>query len=189
MSTATESLLADFAASQDYRAGFVVAHAKQSIPLQIHDLMEQHGLKQAQLARLADISQSTVSRALDPGYGDLNINTLVRIAAGFDVAFVCGFVPFSRFFEWLDQTMGITRIPKFSDEFPEGQASASRHEDFREALNAAQQEAVRLRAVETAGKGQRSFDFMRDRGRHGDTKAIDVTPSDRGRRKQLADAA
>jgi transcriptional regulator with XRE-family HTH domain len=107
------------ARSKEYRAEFVVAHAKHSVPLQIQELLEQQELTQTELARRADVTQGTVSRAADPSYGNLTLNTLVRLAAGFDVALICAFVPFSRFIKWIDDTAGDIRIPKFAQEYAE----------------------------------------------------------------------
>ena len=97
-----KNLLRDFARSKKFREEFVVAHAKQSIPLQIHDLLTQFGLTQSQLAKRSGVNQGTISRAADPDYGSLTINTLVKIAAGFDVAFVAHFVPFSKLLDGID---------------------------------------------------------------------------------------
>jgi len=41
-----------------------------------------------------------ISRAEDPDYGNLSINTLIRIASGFDCAFIGRFVPFSEIGKW-----------------------------------------------------------------------------------------
>src|SRR2546428_2798894 len=82
--------------SKRYRSAFVAQHAKQEIGFQIRALLKQHGLTQKELASRGGLDQASVSRAADPTYGNLTVNTLVRIAAGFDVAFVGRFVPFSE---------------------------------------------------------------------------------------------
>ena len=46
------------------------------------------------------MTQGVISRAEDPDYGNLTVNTLVRIAGGFDCAFVGRFVPFSELGRW-----------------------------------------------------------------------------------------
>ena len=91
------------ARTKKYREEFVAVHAKQAIPFQIRALMKQLGLSQKELARRSGLTQGVVSRAADPSYGNLTINTLVRIAAGFDVAFVGRFVPFSDLPPWFDR--------------------------------------------------------------------------------------
>lgn len=91
------------ARSKKYREEFVAAHAKQAIPFQIRALMKQFGLSQKELAKRCGLTQGAISRAADPSYGNLTINTLVRLAAGFDVAFVGRFVPFSDLPTWFDR--------------------------------------------------------------------------------------
>lgn len=91
------------ARSKKYREEFVASHAKQAIPFQIRALMKQLGLSQKELAARCGLTQGAISRAADPSYGNLTINTLVRIAAGFDVAFVGRFVPFSDLPSWFDR--------------------------------------------------------------------------------------
>ncbi len=62
--------------------------------------MKSRGLNQQDLARSSGISQGQISRAIDPSYGNLTLNTIIRLAAGFDVAFVGRFVPFSELARW-----------------------------------------------------------------------------------------
>lgn len=165
MSMSTDNLLKDLARSRKYRAEFVVAHAKHSIPLQIQDLLKQQDLTQTELAELADLSQGTVSRAADIAYGNLTINTLVRIAAGFDVAFVCGFVPFSRFLEWIDETSGEQHVATFSEEFGDNAISSQQaardnsaaSQEFSEQLQAAVREQQHQQSRHT--QKQMAFNF------------------------------
>ncbi len=102
MSTFSE-LWPKFKRSKRYREQFVAQHAKQAIPFQIRELLKRSKLTQKDFAKRAGMTQGAVSRAADPSYGNLTINTLVRIAAGFDVAFVGRFVPFSELPKWFDR--------------------------------------------------------------------------------------
>jgi hypothetical protein len=79
--------------------------------------MEQQGLNQTKLAELSGLSQATISRATDPEYGNMNVNTCVDIADGCDVAFIGLFLSFSRFVELLHQEGDHLEIPKFTEEF------------------------------------------------------------------------
>lgn len=98
-----------------YRESFVAAHVKQSIPFQIRALMDKHELTQAELAERAGLTQGAISRATRTG--NLTINTCVRIAAGFDVAFVGRFVPFSELERWAADMNGLARaVPTFEQE-------------------------------------------------------------------------
>lgn len=101
--------------SKKYREHFVGAQVKRAIPAQIRVLMADQKLTQAQLAGRASVSQGTISRAMDMSYGDLSLNTVVKIAAGLDVAFIGRFVPFSELTRWFDQwtedTMRVDAYP------------------------------------------------------------------------------
>jgi transcriptional regulator with XRE-family HTH domain len=57
---------------------------------------------QADLAERSGLKQGAISRASDPDYGNLTINTILRIASGFDVAYVGRFVPFSEAAQWYE---------------------------------------------------------------------------------------
>lgn len=87
---------------KQYRNAFVAAQVKQAIPFQVRALLKAQGISQAELAKRAGLTQGAISRAADPEYGNLSLNTLVRVAAGFDVAFVGRFVPYSELWRWLD---------------------------------------------------------------------------------------
>ena len=103
--------------SKEYREEFVAAHLKRSIPHQARALMKARGLSQQELARRANLSQGVVSRAVDPNYGNLTLSTIIRIAAGFDVAFIGRFVPFSELARWYSELPEVTwNIPSFEQE-------------------------------------------------------------------------
>lgn len=101
---------------REFRSEFVVAHAKYAIPMQIGALMERQQLTQMELAKRSDLAQPTVGRAMDPTYGNLAVNTLVRLAAGFDVALVVKFVPFSDLFRTLEADQVDAHVSPFSEE-------------------------------------------------------------------------
>ena len=92
-----------FSKSKKYRDSFVAAQTKQLIPMQIRVLRKQRDWSQTTLAQESNLTQGAISRAEDPDYGNLTINTLVRVAAGFDVAFVGKFVPFSELGRWFTE--------------------------------------------------------------------------------------
>lgn len=105
-------------ASSEFRAGFVAAHAKQIVPLQLHELMKAQHLTQDELAERSGLSQGTISRALDLEYGSLTINTCVSLAVGLDVAFVPHFIPFSELLEWLDDAENRVRPRRIGEDRP-----------------------------------------------------------------------
>jgi len=86
--------------SKKYRESFAASVVKRMIPLQIRALRKQRDWSQARLAAESKLTQGVISRAEDPEYGNLTVNTLVRIGAGFDCAFVGRFVPFSELARW-----------------------------------------------------------------------------------------
>jgi len=106
-----------FANSKRYREEFVAAQVKRGIPFQIRTLLKKRGWSQGELAERAGLTQGVVSRAADPEYGNLTLNTIVRIAAGFDVAFIGVFVPFSKLAGWFTELSedGVT-VESFEEE-------------------------------------------------------------------------
>jgi hypothetical protein len=59
-----------------------------------------------------------ISRAEDPDYGNLTFNTVGRIAAGLDLAFIARFVPFSELVKFSQDfsEKEFARIPTFEEE-------------------------------------------------------------------------
>ena len=98
--SALSNLWQKFSRSKKYREAFVSAQLKRGIPAQIRLLLKQRGWSQAELAERSGLTQGAISRAADPDYGNLTLNNILKIAAGFDVAFVGKFVPFSEFAKW-----------------------------------------------------------------------------------------
>ena len=104
--------------SKAYREGFVASIAKRMLPLQIRVLRKQRDWSQARLAKESKLTQGVISRAEDPEYGNLTINTLVRIGAGFDCAFVARFVPFRELIDWYGNVTDEKKLeaPTFNEE-------------------------------------------------------------------------
>jgi len=116
MNTVSE-LWRKFAKSRKYREAFVASTFKKGIPFQIRALRKQRGWSQEQLAANADLTQGVVSRAEDPNYGNLTFNTILRIAAGFDVAFIGRFVRFSELDKWFVKlSEKSAEVPSFGEE-------------------------------------------------------------------------
>ncbi|HYW43930.1 MAG TPA: helix-turn-helix domain-containing protein [Bryobacteraceae bacterium] len=104
--------------SKRYRESFPAAVVKRMLPLQIRVLRKQRGWSQAQLAHESQLTQGVISRAEDPDYGNLTVNTLVRIGAGFDCAFVGRFVPFSELAKWYTSVADekALEVPSFAED-------------------------------------------------------------------------
>ncbi len=103
---------------KEYREEFVSAQVKRAIPFQIRAMLKDRDLTQTRFAEESGIEQGVVSRAANPSYGNLSVNTIIRIAAGFDVAFIGKFVPFSELGKWfLDVSEAdLGRVPSFAEE-------------------------------------------------------------------------
>lgn len=109
--------------SKKYREEFVAAQVKRGIPFQIRTLMKALKLTQEELALRANLSQGVVSRAADLNNGNLTLNTVIRVAAGFDLAFVGKFVPFSELDKWFtDLSEESVRVKTFTEENEEIEA-------------------------------------------------------------------
>jgi len=118
------------AKSKKYREEFVAAQVKRGIPFQIRTLLKKAGLSQEELAARAGLTQGVVSRAANPEYGNLTLNTIIRMAAGFDVAFIGKFVPFSELGRWfVNLSEDAISVPSFEDDrgFAERETAAHEH--------------------------------------------------------------
>jgi transcriptional regulator with XRE-family HTH domain len=104
-----------FSKSKTFREQYVAGYVKRSIPAQIRALMKRNGLTQQKLAQQSGLTQGVISRAADLNYGDLTLNTIIRIAAGFDCAFVGKYVPFTEFVRHTDKDIDVD-IPTFEEQ-------------------------------------------------------------------------
>ena len=94
--TSKEKLISKLENNKLYREAYVNEHVKTSVPLQIRHLREQCALTQTQLAEQAKTTQTVISRLEDPNYGNLTLNSLLKIASALDIGLLVKFVPFSR---------------------------------------------------------------------------------------------
>jgi transcriptional regulator with XRE-family HTH domain len=102
---------------KEYRHAFAALQLKRGVPFQIRALLKQRKWTQEKLAENAGLTQGVVSRAQDPDYGNLTINTINKIAAGFDVAFVGRYVSFSKLVNWFDElSEEMGQVLSFEDE-------------------------------------------------------------------------
>jgi len=114
--SAFDKLWRKLAKSKKYREEFVAAQVKRGIPFQIRALLKQTGFSQEELATRSGLTQGVVSRAANLDYGNLTLNTIIRIAAGFDVAFIGKFVPFSELASWFTELSESSRVSTFAEE-------------------------------------------------------------------------
>jgi transcriptional regulator with XRE-family HTH domain len=100
-----------------YRQAYVAEHVRRGIAYQIRALRDQRRQKQGELAEELGKPQSVVSRLEDPSYGKVTVQTLLEVAAVFDVALQVRFVPFSAFLrDTRDVSPKAIEVPSFEDE-------------------------------------------------------------------------
>jgi hypothetical protein len=105
------------AGSKSYREALVASQLKRGLPFQARSMRKERGWSQALLAEKSELTQGVVSRAEDPDYGNLTFNTVLRVAAGHDVAVICKFVSFSEFAKWyLGFSEASVQVPNFEEE-------------------------------------------------------------------------
>jgi len=101
---------------RDYRKAFLIGQFKRMVPFQIQILRKQRGWSQEQLAEASGLTQGVISRAEDPDYGNLTINTVLRIANGLDVAFIGKFAPYGELEDWFGGLSEKMYVPSFDEE-------------------------------------------------------------------------
>jgi transcriptional regulator with XRE-family HTH domain len=111
-----KGLWGKLSASKKYREEFVAAQVKRGIPFQIRQMLDAKEWNQSELAERANLTQGVISRVMNPNYGNLTLNTLIRVAAGFDVAFLGHFVPFSELDRWFSKLSDVGQVLSFEDE-------------------------------------------------------------------------
>jgi transcriptional regulator with XRE-family HTH domain len=154
--SALSNLWSKLSRSKRYRESFAASVAKRLIPLQISVLRRQHDWSQARLAKESGLTQGVISRAEDPEYGNLTVNTLVRVAAGFDCAFIGRFVPFSELSRWyanLDDENSL-RVASFLEE------QGSREGSYSEAITLPHPEKDRVIIIDEGRKPPRREEFL-----------------------------
>ena len=86
-----------------YRKAYVASQIKVGIPFQIKAMREKREWSQGQLADMANMLQPRISAMEKAGHGSPNIETLLRLAAAFDIGLVVKFAPFSELVSWGDK--------------------------------------------------------------------------------------
>ena len=85
------------------REAFVVSEIRVSIPFQVRALRAQRGWDQRVLAEKSGMAQPRISAIEKIGGANLNLETLKRLAAAFDIGLIVKFAPFSELVAWSDQ--------------------------------------------------------------------------------------
>ncbi|HEY9405385.1 MAG TPA: helix-turn-helix transcriptional regulator [Pyrinomonadaceae bacterium] len=99
-----------------YRDLYVASHINKLIPFQLRALRAaRNNMTQEELAERAETTQSVISRIQNKGAANLNIKSLLKLAAAFDVALVVRFEPIDRFIDWVDDLSPEAMSPKSSE--------------------------------------------------------------------------
>jgi hypothetical protein len=102
-----------------YRRAYVEEHVRRWIASQIRAMRDHPSRQwnQGEFSRRIKKPQSVVSRLEDPSYGKMTIQTLLEVAAAFDVALIVKFVSFCRFLrETNDLTIESMQVENFDIE-------------------------------------------------------------------------
>lgn len=99
---------------KEYRDAFVSASIYIGVPSQIRVLRKQREWSEGKLADEAKMLQPAISRLEDPERGSVNLKTLLRLAAAFNVGLIVRFVPFSEMVDWkLKLSLKSLEVPSF----------------------------------------------------------------------------
>lgn len=86
--------------SKAHRDAFVASQINVGLPFQIRALRKQRGFNQQELAKIAGMLQPRISAMEQVGGGQLNLDTLKKLAAALDVGLLVKFVSFSELIKW-----------------------------------------------------------------------------------------
>jgi transcriptional regulator with XRE-family HTH domain len=127
--TTVEDIWKRLSSSKKYREEFALALLKRSVSFQVKTLRKKRCGSQAVLAERAKLTQGVVSRAEDQDYGNLTFNTVGRIAAGLDMAFIGRFVPFGALVKYSTELSEaeLEHIPTFEEESVREQTKSVPH--------------------------------------------------------------
>lgn len=126
MSVTSKERLLKKLTKKAYRDAYSEESVKTSLPFQIKAMREQRDWSQAILGKKTDMKQNAVSRLESAEYGNLSINTLIRLANAFDCGLLVKFVPFSRLVrEFEDVSPSALEVSGFDEDLPNLKSWAS----------------------------------------------------------------
>lgn len=99
----TKKTIERISKSKRHRAAFVSSQISIGIPFQIRALRKHRKWDQKRLALEAGMLQPRISLMERPGYSNLSLDTLKKLAAAFDVALVVKFAPWGELIRWSDK--------------------------------------------------------------------------------------
>ncbi len=124
--------------SRKRRRTFAEQDLGSTVAAQVYALRQKHDMTQAELAQRTEMSQARISVLENPNYRNLNVGTLQRIAAAFDVALIVRFVSFGELLNWTVTGSQDALAPlSFDEEFPDSAQDDSARFNSSNSLNLA----------------------------------------------------
>lgn len=119
MSAKSEQTLFDKLQDSDYRKAFIASTIRAAVPLHFRYLRKSRRLTQSQVEKTSGKAQSWISQLENSSYGKMTVQTLLDLAAVYDVALLIKPVPFSRFLrEYDDFSDSALEVESFQEEYP-----------------------------------------------------------------------
>ena len=114
----TKSSLMERFKDKEFRHAYIAARIKKDLPFQIKALRKKMGWSQHDLAVKTGMKQSRISLLENPNYEKgFRTETLLRVAAAFDVSLVVRFASFTEVADWVDKLSENTfAVPSFEQE-------------------------------------------------------------------------
>lgn len=150
----SNSALTNELKDKGYRKAYVASQIRIGMPFQIRGLRKSLGLNQADFAALVGMTQPRVSELEKPGARNLSIDTLLRVAAGADVALQVHFVPFSELMDWSEGfDPDNFNVPTFEQEIQDLEERKANAEIFRKPANLEKSLVQRFKAAPPPAAG------------------------------------
>ncbi|MGH9793402.1 MAG: helix-turn-helix domain-containing protein [Candidatus Acidiferrales bacterium] len=100
MNSEKSALISKLKSNKKFREAYIRAKASVNIPSQLRALRLRREMTQKELASTAEMAQPRISAMERPGVAQFNLDTLVRLAAAFNVALIVKFASFGEMLKW-----------------------------------------------------------------------------------------